>query len=247
MIFAGLELMGTEPFHDAVIHSYLQNPEGRRMSRTLGTGIDPEEVLEPYGADATRYGLLKMASSQDPRFSFGSIEEGRKLAIKLWKQPAAAHAAPRSRRRGSRRSGAGSRADHTRHAPVRAGSRRPTSRAIQRLYRLTIRRFCDWCLESIRRRGWRRRTCGRRRSRRSSGCSSSLHPVMPHAAEIWTNLPARIRLIVARTTRDGIRGRPPHSTRRRRRHASTARRPDQISEGLASGLRGGRASPHVGR
>jgi valyl-tRNA synthetase len=84
MIFAGLELLGEEPFHDAVIHSYLQNPEGRRMSRTLGTGIDPEDALEPYGADATRYGLLKMASSQDPRFSFDAIQEGRKLANKLW-------------------------------------------------------------------------------------------------------------------------------------------------------------------
>src|ERR671935_65721 len=84
MIFSGLELMGEDPFHDVVIHSYLQNPEGKRMSRTLGTGIDPEDALEPYGADATRYGLLKMASSQDPRFSFGSIDEGRKLANKLW-------------------------------------------------------------------------------------------------------------------------------------------------------------------
>src|SRR5205823_11210061 len=80
----GLELMGEDPFHEVVIHSYLMNPEGKRMSRTLGTGIDPEDALGPYGADATRYGLLKMTSSQDPRFSFGSIEEGRKLTIKLW-------------------------------------------------------------------------------------------------------------------------------------------------------------------
>ena len=84
MIFAGLELLGEDPFHDVVIHSYLLNPDGRRMGRTLGTVIDPEEALEPYGADATRYGLLWVTSSQDPRFSFGSIEEGRKLAIKLW-------------------------------------------------------------------------------------------------------------------------------------------------------------------
>src|SRR5438874_1422336 len=84
MVFSGLELIGKEPFHDVLIHSTILNPEGRRMSRTLGTGIDPEDALEPYGADATRYGLLKMTSTQDARFSFGSIEEGRKLAIKLW-------------------------------------------------------------------------------------------------------------------------------------------------------------------
>src|SRR6188508_84767 len=74
MIFAGLELLGKEPFHDVVIHSYLLNPEGKRMGRTLGTVVDPEDVLEPFGADATRYGLLWMTSSQDPRFSIGSIE-----------------------------------------------------------------------------------------------------------------------------------------------------------------------------
>src|SRR5438445_662929 len=84
MIFSGLELMGDDPFADAVIHSYLANPAGSRLGRTHGTAVEPEDVLEPYGADATRYGLLKVTSSQDPRFSYGSIEEGRKLANKLW-------------------------------------------------------------------------------------------------------------------------------------------------------------------
>ncbi|HEY2741943.1 MAG TPA: valine--tRNA ligase, partial [Gaiellaceae bacterium] len=84
MIFSGLELVGDEPFHDAVIHSYLANPDGSRMGRTHGTAVEPEDALGPYGADATRYGLLKVTSSQDPRFSFGTIEEGRKLANKLW-------------------------------------------------------------------------------------------------------------------------------------------------------------------
>ena len=54
------------------------------MSKCLGTGIDPTELIEQYGADATRYGLLKMSSTQDVRFSVGAIEEGRKLANKLW-------------------------------------------------------------------------------------------------------------------------------------------------------------------
>jgi valyl-tRNA synthetase len=84
MIFAGLELLGKEPFHDAVIHSYLQNPRGSACRARSDRDRPEGKVLEPYGADASRYGLLKMASSQDPRFSFGSIEEGRKLAIKLW-------------------------------------------------------------------------------------------------------------------------------------------------------------------
>src|SRR5438045_9762311 len=54
------------------------------MSKSLGTGIAPREVIGQHGADATRYGLLKMSSTQDVRFSYGAVEEGRKLANKLW-------------------------------------------------------------------------------------------------------------------------------------------------------------------
>ena len=84
MIFSGLELMGEVPFRDVVIHSLVHAPAGGRMSKSLGTGMNPLALIETYGADATRYGLMKMASSQDVRFSEGAIEEGRKLANKLW-------------------------------------------------------------------------------------------------------------------------------------------------------------------
>ena len=84
MIFSGLELMGDVPFRDVIIHSTVLAPDGRRMSKSLGTGIDPLDVIADHGADATRYGLLKMSSTQDVRFSYGAVEEGRKLANKLW-------------------------------------------------------------------------------------------------------------------------------------------------------------------
>ncbi len=84
MIFCGLELMGDVPFGDVVIHSLVHAPSGGRMSKSLGTGMNPLALIERYGADATRYGLMKMASSQDVTFSEGAIEEGRKLANKLW-------------------------------------------------------------------------------------------------------------------------------------------------------------------
>src|SRR6266568_3678785 len=84
MIFSGLQLIGDVPFHDVVIHSTVHAPTGGRMSKSLGTGMNPLASIETYGADATRYGLMKMASSQDVRFSEGAIEEGRKLANKLW-------------------------------------------------------------------------------------------------------------------------------------------------------------------
>ena len=84
MIWTGLKMLGEVPFTDVIIHSTVLAVDGRRMSKSLGTGIDPMEPIEEHGADATRYGLLKISSTQDVRFSYGAIEEGRKLAIKLW-------------------------------------------------------------------------------------------------------------------------------------------------------------------
>src|SRR5215218_9499052 len=84
MIFSGLELLGDVPFRHVIIHTTVLATDGRRMSKSLGTGRDPMELVGTHGADATRYGLLKLTSSQDVRFSEGAIEEGRKLANKLW-------------------------------------------------------------------------------------------------------------------------------------------------------------------
>src|SRR5438445_2853632 len=84
MIFSGMELLGELPFEDVIIHSTVLAPDGRRMSKSLGTGIDPLELLERYGTDPTRYGLLKNSLTQDVRFSYSAIEEGSKLSNKLW-------------------------------------------------------------------------------------------------------------------------------------------------------------------
>jgi valyl-tRNA synthetase len=202
MIFSGLELIGEEPFQDAVIHSYLQNPEGKRMSRTLGTGIDPEEALEPYGADATRYGLLKMTTGQDPRFSWGTIEEGRKLANKLWNASRllllAGSVEPEARPSSIEERWILARIDATRVAFEADLAAFDFAHAVQRLYHLTFDDFCDWYLESIKPRLEEedvRATAFAALER----LLKLLHPVMPHVTEeIWTNLPAReTRLIVA--------------------------------------------------
>ena len=84
MIFSGLELMGDVPFSDVVIHSTRARADGRPDVEEPRHGDDPLALIDEHGADATRYGLMKMASSQDVRFSEGAIEEGRKLANKLW-------------------------------------------------------------------------------------------------------------------------------------------------------------------
>jgi len=78
MLMSGIELMGDIPFHDVVIHSVILDSEGRRMSKSKGNGIDPVELIDAHGADAMRYGLLKMSSTQDVRFSTG---RSRKAAV----------------------------------------------------------------------------------------------------------------------------------------------------------------------
>ncbi len=99
MVMFGIELTGSEPFTDVPIHSVIQAPDGRRMSKSLGTGIDPLDLIgggprppvfeeggefPAYGADALRFGLLSMSSSQDVRFNEERVRQGRDLANKLW-------------------------------------------------------------------------------------------------------------------------------------------------------------------
>jgi valyl-tRNA synthetase len=84
MIMMGLEFAGDVPFDDVYVHSVILAPDGRRMSKSLGTGIDPLEAISEHGADALRFGLAAMSSSQDVRYSLARVEQGRDLANKLW-------------------------------------------------------------------------------------------------------------------------------------------------------------------
>jgi len=85
MVFSGLEFMGKPPFKDVIIHSTVQALDGRRMSKSLGTGIDPLVLIEKYGADATRFGLIfQEFGGQEIRFNEQNILMGKKFANKLW-------------------------------------------------------------------------------------------------------------------------------------------------------------------
>jgi valyl-tRNA synthetase len=84
MIMTGLEFAGDVPFRDVYVHSVIQARDGRRMSKSLGTGIDPLEEIDEHGADALRFGLLAMSSTQDVRFSDAKVQQGADLANKLW-------------------------------------------------------------------------------------------------------------------------------------------------------------------
>ncbi|MHB1345802.1 MAG: class I tRNA ligase family protein, partial [Thermoleophilia bacterium] len=84
MIMMGLEYVDDIPFRSVIVHPTILATDGRRMSKSLGTGVDPLELIDQYGADATRFGLLYMSSVQDVRFSPERIEMGRNFANKLW-------------------------------------------------------------------------------------------------------------------------------------------------------------------
>jgi valyl-tRNA synthetase len=205
MIFSGLEMMGDVPFAHVIIHTTVLAPDGRRMSKSLGTGIDPVELIDEYGADALRYGLLRISSTQDVRFSYGAVEEGRKLANKLWNASrlllqAGASEDVESRPRNVEERWILARLDAVRAAVEADLGSFDFAHVAQALYRLTFDDFCDWYLESIKPRLYE----GDQDARATALAALErllklLHPVMPHATEeIWTNLPARdSRLIVA--------------------------------------------------
>jgi len=170
MVMMGLEFTGEVPFKDVYIHSVIQAPDGRRMSKSLGTGIDPLTLIEggprppvftqggdfpAYGADAVRFGLLAMSSTQDVRFSEEKVAQGQALANKLFnasrfilgKVPAGTVPAPRPTTVEDRWilsrlqriiQDTRSRLDHF-----------AFSKAVLGLYDFVYGELCDWYLELI--------------------------------------------------------------------------------------------------
>jgi valyl-tRNA synthetase len=84
MVMTGIEFAGDIPFNHVHVHSVIQARDGRRMSKSLGTGIDPLGEIDLHGADALRFGLLAMSSTQDVRYSDAKVQQGRDLSNKLW-------------------------------------------------------------------------------------------------------------------------------------------------------------------
>jgi valyl-tRNA synthetase len=84
MVMMGIEFAGDIPFRDVYVHPVVQAADGRRMSKSLGTGIDPLDEIEAHGADGVRFGLLAMSSTQDVRYNPARIQQGQDLANKMW-------------------------------------------------------------------------------------------------------------------------------------------------------------------
>jgi valyl-tRNA synthetase len=85
MIFSSQELTGKNPFHTVVLHGLVRDSQGRKMSKSLGNGVDPLEVIEKYGTDALRFTLVTGSTpGNDIRFHWEKVEASRNFANKLW-------------------------------------------------------------------------------------------------------------------------------------------------------------------
>ncbi len=193
MVMMGLEFVGEIPFSDVYIHSVIQAADGRRMSKSLGTGIDPLEMIDKYGADATRFGLLVMSSTQDVRFSEERIAMGRGFANKLWNASRLVLLASEgceAARSDSHQVDRwiASRFQRCLAAVEGAVAAYDFARAVDTLYHFVWDEFCDWYLEMVKPRLYgddeaeRRAAAGHARWV-LDGIVRLLHPFLPYVTE----------------------------------------------------------------
>ena len=221
MVMMGLEFTGEIPFSRVNVHTVIQAPDGRRMSKSLGTGIDPLELIDggarppvfaeggdfpAYGADAVRWGLLAISSSQDVRFNEERVAQGRQLANKLYnasrlvllRLPEDADAArrPRRRPRPSRTRGS-SRACRPPSARWRAAiDAFDFHVAALRVYDFVYGELCDWYLELIKPRLYEEDNAevGEFALHVLGETLALAHPLIPFVTEeIWSHVPGRRR------------------------------------------------------
>jgi valyl-tRNA synthetase len=198
MIMAGLEFAGDVPFKDVYVHSVIQARDGRRMSKSLGTGIDPLEEIDVHGADALRFGLLAMSSTQDVRYSDAKVQQGRDLANKLWNasrlillNAAEVEARPVADRIEDR--WILSRLEHTIASVSEKLDSYDFAHAVQEAYAFFWSELCDWYLEIAKPRLYE----GEAEVSANllwllERTLALLHPIMPFVSEeVWSYHPSR--------------------------------------------------------
>ncbi|MGO9821081.1 MAG: valine--tRNA ligase [Solirubrobacteraceae bacterium] len=221
MIMMGIEFTGEVPFSDVYVHAIIQAPDGRRMSKSLGTGIDPLDLIEggprppvftnggdfpPYGADALRWGLLAMGSGQDVRFNEDKLAQGQQLTNKLWNAARLIllGVGPDARAAGVPTTAEDrwilSRLQRTRTEVFERIERYDFSHAALALYDFVYGELCDWYLELVK---------PRLRAGEPELASNLLyvltetvafaHPLIPfETEEIYSHIPGTDGLLAAR-------------------------------------------------
>ena len=222
MIMLGLEFTGDIPFSDVLLHSIIQAPDGRRMSKSLGTGIDPLDLIDggprppvfaqggdfpAYGADAVRFGLLAMSSTQDVRFTEDKVAQGRQLANKLWnasrllllRVPAGVtlpDAAPAPET--VEDAWILSRLQDAVAEVARAVDSFEFHHAVARMYSFVYDELCDWYLEMVKPRLYEAGARGFELHVLAETLALA-HPVIPFVTEeIWSHVPGAEGLLMVR-------------------------------------------------
>jgi valyl-tRNA synthetase len=198
MIMTGLEFADDVPFNDVYVHSVIQARDGRRMSKSLGTGIDPLEEIDVHGADALRFGLLAMSSTQDVRYSDAKVQQGRDLSNKLWNasrlillNSAEVEAKPVAERVEDR--WILSRLERTIASVSEKLDRYDFAHAVQEAYAFFWSELCDWYLEIAKPRLYE----GEAEVSANllwvlERTLALLHPIMPFVSEeVWSYHPSR--------------------------------------------------------
>jgi valyl-tRNA synthetase len=198
MVMMGIEFPGAIPFRDVYVHSVIQARDGRRMSKSLGTGIDPLEEIDARGADALRFGLLAMSSTQDVRYSDAKVEQGSDLANKLYNasrlillNAAAVEPAPRATKVEDR--WILSRLERTIASVTAKLESYDFAHAVQECYSFVYGDLCDWYLEIVKPRLYEgEEEVSATLLYALERVLSLLHPTMPFVTEeIWSFHPAR--------------------------------------------------------
>ncbi|MBP5662017.1 MAG: valine--tRNA ligase [Clostridia bacterium] len=204
MMFSGLEQMGDVPFRTVLIHGIVRDSQGRKMSKSLGNGVDPLEVIDKYGADALRFSLAAGNSpGNDMRFYWEKVEAYRNFANKIWNAsrfvkmhvdgrdlPAIGEIVPEECDKWIL-----GRYAQLVESVTKCFDQYELGIAAQNLYDFIWSEFCDWYIELT-----KARLYGQDENAKSTACAvlnfvlsgtlKLLHPLMPFITEeIWTSLP----------------------------------------------------------
>jgi len=212
MIFMGLEFMKEKPFSDVLIHGLVRDHLGRKMSKSLGNGVDPLEVIDQYGADALRMTLVTgVAPGNDMRYHPEKVEANRNFANKIWNatrfalmhladfDPAGGES-PADPKLGLELTLADrwilSRYDRAVREVTRHLERYDLGEGARTLYDFVWSELCDWYIEVIKPRLYGKEGEASRQSARRvlwyvlKGTLELLHPYMPFITEeLWQHLP----------------------------------------------------------